>query len=85
MQKIVKHKNQNFHSAAAYGESSDESCWYSYSRFINARPFSSICFLCFSWSTPCTTQTQTQLHINTRYTKLQLKIIYRAAWNADAV
>ena len=28
---------------------------------------------------------QTQLHINTRYTKLQLKIIYRAARNADAV
>ena len=28
---------------------------------------------CFSWWTHCTTQTQTQHHINTRYTILQLK------------
>ena len=45
MQKIVKHKNQNFDSAAAYDESSDEFCGYSYGRCVNTLPVSSICFL----------------------------------------
>jgi len=40
--KIVKHKNHNFDSVAAYDESSDEFYGYSYGRCVNTRPFSSM-------------------------------------------